>query len=89
MADGIVLNFVSGSWYLGAYLGPQEQLAVWFKPQVKAWAHEVRVLGKISQQHPQSVYAGLGMLLQLKWQYLERTVPRVGAFMGPIEEALR
>ena len=37
-ADGLVLNFVSGSWYLGAYMGPQEELATGFKPQVEAWA---------------------------------------------------
>ena len=29
------------------------------------------------------------MLLQLEWQYLQRTVPGVGTIMGPIEEALR
>ena len=34
-------------------------------------------------------YAGLLMLLQLEWQYLQRTVPRVGTLMGPIEEAIR
>ena len=27
--------------------------------------------------------------MQLKWQYLQRTVPRVGILMGPIEENLR
>ena len=47
-AEGIVLNFVSGSWYLGAYLGTQEELAAWVKPQVEAWAHGVLVLGKIA-----------------------------------------
>ena len=30
-AEGLVLNFVSGSRYLGAYLGPQEELDVWVK----------------------------------------------------------
>ena len=29
------------------------------------------------------------MLLQLKWQYLQRTVPGVGIILGTIEEALR
>ena len=29
------------------------------------------------------------MSLQLGWQYLQRTVPRVGTLVGPIEEALR
>ena len=83
------MNFTRGSWYLWAYLGLQAELEAWVKPQVEAWAHGVRVLGKISRRHPQSDYAGLGMSLQLEWQYLQRTVPGVGTLMGPIEEALR
>ena len=65
--EGLTLNFVSGSRYLGAYLGPKKALEAWVKTQVEAWAYGVRVLGKISQRQPQSVYAGLGMLLQLEW----------------------
>ena len=65
VAEGLVLNFLSGSRYLGAYLGPQEELEAWLNPQVEAWAHGVRVLGKIDRQHPQSAYAGLGFSLQL------------------------
>ena len=30
----ICLNFVSGSRYLGSYLGPQTELEAWVKPQV-------------------------------------------------------
>ena len=29
------------------------------------------------------------MSLQLKWQYLQRTIPVVGTLIGPIEEVLR
>ena len=83
----LALNFVSGSRYLGAYLGPQEELEAWVKLQVEAWAHGVRILGKISRRHPQSANAGLVMLLQLEWQYLKSTFPGVGTIMGPIEEA--
>ena len=39
--EGLDLNFVSGSRYLGAYLGPQAELEEWVKPQVEAWAHGV------------------------------------------------
>ena len=56
---------------------------------MEAWDHGVRVSGKTARQHPQSDYAVLGMLLQLKWKYLQRAVPGVGNLMGPIEEALR
>ena len=74
---------------MGAYLGPQEELEAWVKPQVEAWSHGVRVLGKITRRHTQSAYSGLVMSLQLKWQYPKRTVPVVGTLMGPIEESLR
>ena len=88
-AEGLTLNLVSGSQYLGAYLGSQAELEAWVKPQVEAWANGVKVLAKIARRHPQLAYAGLGMSLQSEWQYLQRTVPRVGTLMGPIEEALR
>ena len=89
LAEGLTLNVVSGSRYLGAYLGPQAELEAWVKHQVEAWYHGVTVLYKIARRHPQLAYAGLGMLLQSEWQYLQRTVPGVGTLMGPIEEALR
>ena len=81
---GLTLNFVSSSRYLGAYLGPRDQLEAWVKPQMEAWVHRVRVLGKISRRQPQSDYDGLGMSLQLEWKYLQRTVPEVGTLMGTI-----
>ena len=83
-AEDLILNSVSGSQYLGAYLVPQEELEAWLKPQVEAWAHGVRVLGKIARRHPQSSCDGLVMSLQLKWQSLQRTVPGVGTLMGTI-----
>ena len=57
--------------------------------QVEAWAHRLSFLAKIARRHTQSSYAGLGMSLQSEWQYLQRTVPRVGTLMAPIEGALR
>ena len=43
------MNFVNGSQYLEFYMGPEEELAEWVKPQVEAWAPGVRVLGKIAR----------------------------------------
>ena len=37
--EGLTLNFVSDSRYLGAYLGLKKELEVWVKPQVEAWDH--------------------------------------------------
>ena len=44
----LTLNFISGHWYLGEYLGPQEKLEAWVKPQVETWAQGVRVQGKLA-----------------------------------------
>ena len=65
MKERLVLNFVSGICYLGAYLGPQAELEAWVKPQAEAWAHRIRVLDKIARRHPQSAYAGLGVSLKM------------------------
>ena len=62
----LVLNFVSGSRYVGAYIGPQKELEAWVKPQVEASAHRVGVLGQVYQRHLHSDYAGLGMSLQIE-----------------------
>ena len=81
-------TFLGRSWYLGAYLGSQEELEAWVKHQVEAWTDGVRTSGKIANRYPQSDYAILGMSLQLEWQYLQRNIPGVGTLMGPIEEVL-
>ena len=47
--EGLCLNFVSGSRYLEAYLGPHAELEAWVKPKVEAWSHGVKVLAKIFQ----------------------------------------
>ena len=73
----------------GAFLRPREELDEWVRPKVEAWAHGVRTLDKIAKQYPQLAYYGLGMSLQIEWQYLQRTVPGVGTMMGPIEDTLR
>ena len=60
----------------------------WVRTKVQAWAHGVRTLAKIANQYPQLAIAGLGMLLQLEWKYLQRTVPEVGTLMDPIKDTL-
>ena len=64
---GLNLNYIDGGRYMGAYLGPREELEEWVWPKVEAWAHGFCILAKISKRYPQSEYAGLGMLLQLEW----------------------
>ena len=47
-----------------------DEVEEWVQPQVEAWYPRVCTLDKIDKQHPQSAYSGLGVSLQLEWQYL-------------------
>ena len=69
-------------------MGPREEQEAWVLPKVKAWSHGVRTLSKITKQYPQLEYVGLGVSLQIKCQYLQRTVPGVDTLVDPIEDAL-
>ena len=55
-------------------MGPREELKASVHPKVEAWAHWVRNLAKIAKWYPQSAYAGLGVLIHIEWQYLQRNV---------------
>ena len=59
------------------------ELEYWLWPQVEEWVQGVRTLAKITKQHLQSAYFGLVFLLQLEWQYLQRTVTGVVDIVGP------
>ena len=75
---------MSRSEYLREFMGSREDLEAWVCPQVVAWDYRVYKLAKISKQHSQVAYTILWMLLQLKWNYMQRTVPGVSTLMGPI-----
>ena len=53
---------------------------------MEAWSPMIHTLAKISKRHPQSDYAGLGVSIQIKWQYLQITVPGIGTMVVSIEE---
>ena len=80
---------VLGSRYLGAYFGPAEEMDAWVLLQVWMFSEGVRDQAKVAKQHPLAAYDVLGILLQLVWQYIQRTVPGVGSLMDTNESAVR
>ena len=89
VAEGLVLNLISGSRYLGAYLGPQEELEAWVKPQVEVWSHGVRLLDKNIPTAPPVGLCRLWYVVANQVSVPAKYCPVVGTLMGPIEEALR
>ena len=82
------MQFVSGSRYIRAFLVLREKIKEWVRSHVGAWDHRVIILSKISTRHTQTDYSSLWMLLQIEWQYLQITVPKVDTLMEPIDTSL-
>ena len=61
---GMGVQVVTGSQYLGGFIGEQETEDQWIQAKVEGWAESVRTLARVARKHPQSAYAGLQKSLQ-------------------------
>ena len=63
MADdffrGMGIKVVTGSRYLGGFIGEGEAQKRWLEGKVAGWADSVDALAGVSHKHPQSSYSGL------------------------------
>ena len=82
------IKVVTGSRYLGGYIGEREAEAQWVKEQVEGWADSVRTLSGVARKHPQYAYAGLQKSLQQEWAFVQRVAPGIGDTFGPVEEEI-
>ena len=61
---GMGIKVVTGSRYLGGYIGERAAEAAWVQGKVEGWAASVKTLAGVARKHPQSAYAGLQKSLQ-------------------------
>ena len=61
---GMGVQVVTGSRYLGGFIGERETEEQWIKTKVEGWAESVKTLAGVACKHPQSAYAGLQKSLQ-------------------------
>ena len=83
---GMGIKVVTGSRYLGGYIGELETEAQWVKEKVEGWSDSVRTLSGVAHKHPQSAYAGLQKSLQQEWAFAQRVTPGISNAFGPVEE---
>ena len=86
MTEVITLSYATGSHYLRDYFGTEKVVEDQVQPMVKLWSRGVRFMAKFAAQSPQMSYTGLGILLQLEWQYLKRNIPKVIDLMETIQK---
>ena len=85
---GMGVQVVTGSRYLGGFIGEQETEEQWIKAKVEGWAESVKTLAGVARKHPQSAYAGLQKSLQQEWAFVQRVTPVISNAFGPVEEEI-
>ena len=83
------LKVVTGSRYLGGFIGEGETKKSWLEGKVAVWAESVETLAVVSCKHPQSAYAGLQKSLQQEWLFVQRVTPGIGDAFSSVEKVLR
>ena len=80
------IQVVTGSRYLGGFVGERETEGQWVQTKVAGWAESVRTLAGVARKHPQSAYAGLNKSLQQEWAFGLWVTLGIGYAFGPVEE---
>jgi len=79
---------VTGSRYLGGFIGDKAEQREWVEEKATTWAAGVIELSKVVGRYPQAAYAGLQKSLQQEWQFLQRVTSGLSDEFEVVEEAL-
>ena len=83
------LQVVTGSWYLGVFIGDGASEKRWLAGKVEGWAESVGTLVGVDHKQPQSAYAILQKSLQQEWAFLQRVNSGIGDAFGLVEKLLQ
>ena len=72
---GMCIKIVTGSRYLGGFVGERETERQWVRTKVEGWEESVKTLAGVDRKHPQFAYAGLQKSLQQEWAFVQRVTP--------------
>jgi hypothetical protein len=81
-------TIVTGTRYLGGYIGSAEDQSEWVNSKTSDWTAAVGELSQVAERFPQSAYAGLQKSLQQEWQFLQRVTAGLGEEFRGVEDAL-
>ena len=85
---GMGIQVVTGSRYLGGFIGERETEGQWVQKNVAGLADSVRTLAGVACKHPQSAYAVMQKSLQQEWAFVQRVTPGIGDAFVPVEEEI-
>ena len=69
---------VTGSRYLGGFVGEDAAMSTWLEKKLTGWKEAVNELAYAAKTIPQAAYCGLQKSLQAGWQFVQRVVEGIG-----------
>ena len=82
------IQVVTGSRYLGGFVGERAVEVIWIQEKVEGWEESVRTLAGVARKNLQSAYVGLQKSLQQEWAFMQQVTPGIGDAFGPVEEEI-
>ena len=86
---GIGMKIVTGSWYLGVFVGDRAAKDSCLTEKIQGWAESLKTLLGVAHRHLQSTYSGLKKSLQQDWEFLQRVTSGIRDAFGLVEKALQ
>ena len=74
---GMALKVVTGSRWLGSFIGDMANQAMWLGEKGRGLEGAVQTLARVVHQHPQAAYAGIKNFLQQEWNFVQRFIQGV------------
>ena len=75
--------------HLGACLGSVSSKDEFITSKVDGWINHLENLSQFAKSDPHAAYAAFTYGFQLKWKYVQRTVPDIDKLFQPLEDYIR
>ena len=87
--QGYGLQIVTGSRYLGGFVGAKEVQDHWMGEKVEGYQDLVATLDGVVCRHPQTAYTGLQKSLKQEWAFVQHVTPDIGMDFQVLKDALQ
>ena len=86
---GYGFQIMTGSQYLGGFVGTETEQARWLMGKVAGWWDLVANLDGVECWHPQTAYTGLNTSLQKEWAFVQRVIPGIEIAFQEVKDEIR
>ena len=82
------IKVVSGSRFLGGFVGDCSMASDYVAQKVKMWVDCVKHLSDAAKVQPQAAHAAVSRSLQFEWSFLQRVIPNCATAFVPLRDVI-